>query len=91
MARGRWRNANGPVIRTHPPSAPQDADPANGEKVPRCAICGMPEVKGSRIIPGMWGYLRFNMPLNVCERCVIRFAPVDHRSSDPLTVWEEVA
>jgi hypothetical protein len=44
----------------------------------------MPASPGNKIIPGRWGYLRFTMPLALCERCVMGNRP-DERA-DPLTL-----
>lgn len=49
-----------------------DRDPALGEKVARCAICGIPDRKGNRLSPGLWGYIRRNVALTLCERCILR-------------------
>ena len=60
------------------------ADPANGEDVPRCAVCGVPGTKGNKIIPGRWGYIRWNMDLRLCERCVR--GHMERERADPLTL-----
>jgi hypothetical protein len=65
-------------------------DPANGERVVRCAICGLPETPGNKLLPGLWGYIRFNLDLVLCERCVVRHRRFDPRDADPLTL-EDVA
>ena len=73
-----------------PRKSPEElADPARGEKVPRCRSCGLPDQPGNKLIPGMWGYVRFNMPLELCERCVMAFRP--RPDVDPLTALEDVA
>lgn len=54
---------------------PTLGDPAKGERVPRCKVCGMPERPGNKLIPGMWAYLRFHMDLVLCEHCVMESAP----------------
>lgn len=59
-------------------------DPAHGERVPRCAICGMPERPGNKLYPGLWGYIRTNIPLTLCERDVRDRLPV--LDPDPLTL-----
>lgn len=53
-------------------------DPANGERVPRCAVCGMPSGAEMR---GVWGGLRGRLP--ICERDWFRYNP-----PDPLDVSE---
>lgn len=71
-----------------PPSGEAVVDPAHGERVPRCRVCGVPETKGNKLIPGMWGYLRFNMPLDLCERCVLYIAPIDRMEADPMQLHD---
>jgi hypothetical protein len=61
-------------------------DPAHGDRVPRCAICGVPESSGNRLIPGWWGYLRFGMELTLCEREVLRYLP--REMTDPIQLEE---
>lgn len=44
-------------------------DPAHGERVPRCAICGMPDRPGVPLLPGYWAYAaRKGIDLVICER-----------------------
>lgn len=62
------------------------ADPAKGEKVPRCRICGRPEQRGNKLLPGLWGYIRFNVDLILCESCVRALIPDDRTLADPLTL-----
>ena len=71
----RWRD---PGPRTLNPAFASEevADPANGERVPRCGACGHPK---PLYLEGMWGGLRGRFPL--CEACWRHFNP-----SDPLTV-----
>ncbi len=76
-------------------SPPTDgmADPAQGAKVPRCLVCGMPSTEGSPVLPGLWAYVRRNVQVNLCERCVIREEEKQEArlriQADPLTIWEE--
>lgn len=71
------------------------ADPARGEKVPRCFACGLPASEGNPILPGLWGYVHRNVLCDLCERCVLGLERrMDARlrmEADPLTVWEDVA
>lgn len=62
-------------------------DPAHGEHVERCAICGLPEGR-YRLYPGLFVYLRFSMPLIVCGKCVEEHAL--RQRIDPLQL-EDVA
>ena len=48
-----------------------DRDPALGEKVARCVVCGIPDRKGNRLYPGLWGYIHRNIDLTLCERCIL--------------------
>lgn len=60
-------------------------DPANGEKVPRCGACGMPNMKALRGswdgIPGMW--------FPVCANCIARYNGPQRTDTDPLHVPED--
>lgn len=47
-------------------------DPANGAKVARCKVCGLPS---SRVMVGEWCGLRGRMP--ICERCWFSENPPD--------------
>lgn len=86
----RWDTAKiGP---TTPPTPDDDHRDAGYGKGPHCAICGVPESTRNKLIPGRWGYLRWNMDLTLCERCV-RYQyerGVDRRDTDPLS-YEDVA
>ena len=51
------------------PTAPYEdlRDPANGEKVPRCAVCGVPE---TRSIVGPWTGDGRVYRVRVCAHCL---------------------
>lgn len=66
------RSKVGPRSAKLPLGTDDIGDPANGEKVKRCAVCGMPE--GSEL-RGLWNGL--HVRLTVCERCVFRYNPPD--------------
>ncbi len=79
----KWDTAKiGP---TTSPTGHDTTDLGHG-KGPHCAVCGVPGTKGNKIIPGQWGYIRFNMALHLCERCVNWFGQRDPRDADPLTL-----
>jgi ribosomal protein S14 len=63
------------------------ADPARGEKVRRCAICGAPETTGNKLIVGLWAYIRLTFDLALCERCIREHAP--RLDPDPMQVTLE--
>lgn len=73
MERG-WRS--GPRLPIAPPSPPQD----------ECAVCQSTATPGNKIIVGLWGVIRFNLELPLCERCIRYYAPRDPRDADPLTL-----
>ena len=60
-------------------------DPAHGEKVPRCAICGMPN--GQSIV-GRWSGDDKVYRVLVCHRCIARESKLD---PDPRYVDEAAA
>lgn len=60
------------------PSDRRIADPGKGERVPRCAVCGLPNTAEMR---GTWGGMWGRLP--ICERDWFRFNP-----PDPLDVQE---
>lgn len=45
-------------------------DPARGEKVERCRVCGMPATEKNPLYPGLFVYIRLARPLNLCKRCI---------------------
>jgi ribosomal protein S14 len=84
MSKGQWRKPGGPGASAE--IGP--GDPARGEKVPRCARCGMPERPAYKLYPGLWGYIRFNLDLTLCGQCIEELA--DKRGLDPIQL-EDVA
>lgn len=60
-------------------------DPAHGEKVPRCAVCGMPNTAS---IVGPWSGDGVIYRIRVCDRCIAREARPGPRDADPLHVDE---
>ena len=62
------------------------ADPARGEKVLRCAECGLPDLAGNRVITGTWTYRSVTFAFELCEREIRRRFPMDPRDGDPLGV-----
>lgn len=44
-------------------------DPADGERVPRCKACGMPDRPQALLEPGLWMCQRFQMELTLCRHC----------------------
>lgn len=60
-------------------------DPAFGAKVPRCAICGMPNTAS---IVGPWDGDGKVYRIRVCDRCVARESKLN---PDPLQVEEQFA
>ena len=85
MSRGGWRKPGTPK----PSEDVGPGDPAQGERVPRCRCCGMPERPGAKLYPGMWAYIRFNLEVTLCGKCIEEFLP-DRRALDPMTL-DEVA
>ena len=75
------------VGRRTPVRPPTDdlRDPARGEAVPRCRICGYPESAGHRLYPGLWSYIRLNLELTLCGKCIEENLP-NRRALDPLTL-----
>lgn len=73
MTQGRWPERSiGPKGNPDGKYVGDLRDPANGEKVPRCAICGIPggiPFEGRRAgVPGS---------LRVCDPCWFRWNPPD--------------
>lgn len=72
---------------------PGTANPRHGARLPRpkgpfCVDCKDPETAGNKVIIGLWGYIRLNLELPLCERCIRdRYPRMD---PDPLTL-EDVA
>ena len=64
------------------------ADVANGEPVPRCRSCGVAGTEANPIRPGLWMYIRFAMPLDLCLRCALAFAPEDSEVVDPMQLHD---
>jgi hypothetical protein len=60
------------------------ADPANGEAVPRCLSCGLPDHLDNRLLTGVWQVGTFRCAVRLCERCIRRVCPWDPRIGDPL-------
>lgn len=60
-------------------------DPAKGEKVPRCAVCGIP---ASPVIVGVWSGDGKTYRIRVCDRCIARESRPGPEDADPLTVPE---
>lgn len=58
-------------------------DPANGAKVPRCAVCGMPDRPDNGLVTGMWAHLRFHMDMTLCGKCIRQIGRFDARDTDP--------
>lgn len=56
-------------------------DPANGEKVPRCGACGMPD---NHVLRGSWDG-KPGMRFPVCASCLMRHNQLD---PDPRSVDE---
>jgi hypothetical protein len=64
------------------------ADPANGAKVPRCAVCGMPQTDATDLLPGMWRYAaRPPIDLTLCDRCAARLGSIEPDAG----TWEDAA
>lgn len=63
------------------------ADPAEGRRVARCAVCGMPATADNQLLDGIWAKGTFRMRLVLCAR---ELPPFDPQSGDPLRV-DEVA
>lgn len=99
QARPRYPSDDKPRVRptTDPPRSPVEVgDPAQGRKVPRCRICGLPEQPRNHLRVGTWTGLgplniivAFKLPL--CDRCVAHYSPMDPRAGDPLMVNEDAA
>lgn len=70
--------------------APGLADPAKGAKVPRCAICGLPNQSKNPLLPGFWRYAsREGIDLAICELDYLARLP-DAKARLPITL-DEVA
>jgi len=80
---GRWADEKVAPRSTDPAySAPVDlVDPADGAKVARCKVCGMPDMPGGRLIAGVWTFGTYRMRMVLCER---EIPPLDPRAGDPL-------
>lgn len=79
---GRWSDDK-IGRRSVPASGYEDIrDPAMGEKVPRCAICGMPS---PNTLVGTWDGDGRAYRVRVCERCIGHDV---QPNPDPLTVSE---
>jgi len=80
---GHWDDARiGPRSTDSSYTAPLDlVDPAEGARVPRCKVCGMPDMAGGRLIAGVWTVGTYRLRLILCEREIPAFDP---RSGDPL-------
>ena len=81
-----------------PKELPIVADPADGRKVPRCRICGLPDQPRNQLRTGQWLgpgplHVPVKFPLPLCDRCIAHYAPIDPQAGDPLTVtdWSEEA
>lgn len=64
-------------------------NPKSGPRLPRpkgpfCVACGDGETTGNRVIVGLWGYIRVNFDLALCERCIRDRLP--RYDPDPLTL-----
>lgn len=62
-------------------------DPANGEKVPRCGACGMPN---RHVIRGTWSGKK-GMWFPVCAACISRFNGPQRTDTDELRVEGDAA
>lgn len=71
------------------PNDPGLPDIANGEDVLRCIACGVSDRDENRVYPGLWGYIRFNMPAGLCMACIAFHSR--RVESSPLTELEDVA
>lgn len=60
-------------------------DPANGEKVPRCKVCGLPGSDGNQLLDGIWRTPDKARRLRLCERCIGPDVPV---TADPFQLPE---
>ena len=58
------------------------SDPADGARVPRCKVCGMPSTPDRQLLAGVWMIGSYRMSLVLCDR---ELPPFDPRSGDPLT------
>jgi len=68
-AKGGPANVNaGPHLPFGGPLDDLAADPANGERVPRCYVCGIPE----RRVFGLFEHGTYRAAIRVCERCLWR-------------------
>ena len=68
-------------------------NPRSGARLPRpsgpyCVDCKEFESPGNRVIVGLWGVIRLNFDLALCERCIRDRMP--RLDPDPLTL-EDVA
>jgi hypothetical protein len=83
---GRWSTAKigrRSIDRLY--TAPEGlVDPAAGERVLRCRVCGMPALPDSALITGTWSVGTYRMTLTLCER---EIPALDPRAADPLEAF----